>query len=298
MAEFTIVYDSVIGPKLRKCGNILGCADGEVLGILNMLWSWARYNTDDTGKILYADKTDIANYIRLQNRGSELDSQEVVDVLIECGWIDEVCGDLFIHDWDVWQAPWIKLKKTRERDAQRKRDARKREKEVAAQRELAGAKRDAAADNPQDSPPDTGADDPPDNPADALSGEQLEMEQLPELPEKPAGPKPLAYSDEFEAWWKVYPRRIAKGDAYKKYNARRKEGFSPEMLLEAAQNYAALCRKKRTEQSFILHPETFLNSSRKFEDYIKKEAQTEEESEDYEPSYKNPFAEYKGDHNE
>lgn len=284
--EWIPVYENVIGPKLRWCGNILKCSDGEVLGILNFLWMWGRHNTEDSGLILHANKSDIARWILLQNRNSTLDANEVVDALVECGWIDEVGDELYIHDWDVWQSAWIKLKKTRERDVMRKRDAKRREKEAAAQRELADENQDAGADSPLGDP----ADDPP--------GEQLEMVQLPELPEKTAEPKPLAYSDEFEAWWKVYPRHVAKGDAYKKYKARKKEGFSAEKLLEAAQNYAAQCRKKRTEQSFILHPETFLNSSRKFEDFIKKEEPIPEESEDFEPSYKNPFSEYKGDHDE
>lgn len=290
MEEWIPVYATVIGPKLRRCGNILGCSDGEVLGILNFLWMWGRYNTEESGLILYADKTDIANCILMQNRRSSLDPNDVVDALIECGWIDEVGNELYIHDWDVWQSAWIKLKKTRERDAMRKRDARKREKEAEERRRLANGLQDCPAENPTDNPQSV--------PADDSSVEQLEMVQLRELPEKTAEPKPLAYSDEFEAWWKVYPRHVAKGDAYKKYKARKKEGFSAEKLLEAAQNYAEQCRKKRTEQSFILHPETFLNSSRKFEDFIKKEEPIPEESEDFEPSYKNPFSEYKGDHDE
>ncbi len=290
MEEWIPVYATVIGPKLRRCGNILGCSDGEVLGILNFLWMWGRYNTEESGLILYADKTDIANCILMQNRGSVLDPNDVVDALIECGWIDEVGNELYIHDWDVWQSAWIKLKKTRERDAMRKRDARKREKEAAARRQ--------SADESQDTPVESPTGNPPDAPADSPPGEQLEMGQLPKLPEKAAEPKPPAYSEEFEKWWKAYPRRLDKGNAYKKYKARRNDGFSDAELLEAAQNYAAQCRKLRTEQQYIKHPKTFLSESLPFTDYIKKQEQTEAESEDFEPSYKNPFSEYKGDHDE
>ena len=281
--EWIPVYENVIGPKLRWCGNILKCSDGEVLGILNFLWMWGRHNTEDSGLILHANKSDIARWILLQNRNSTLDANEVVDALVECGWIDEVGDELYIHDWDVWQSAWIKLKKTRERDVMRKRDAKRREKEAAAQRELADENQDAGADSPLDDP----AGDPP--------GEQLEMGQLPKVPEKT---EPLKYSEEFEKWWKAYPRRLDKGNAYKKYKARRNDGFSDAELLEAAQNYAAQCKKLGTEQQYIKHPKTFLSESLPFTDYIKKKEQTEAESEDFEPSYKNPFSEYKGDHDE
>lgn len=111
--EWIPVYENVIGPKLRWCGNILKCSDGEVLGILNFLWMWGLHNTKENGMILYADKTDIARCIMLQNRNSTLDENKVVDALIKCGWIDEVGDELYIHDWEVWQSALSKPRKPR-----------------------------------------------------------------------------------------------------------------------------------------------------------------------------------------
>ena len=81
--------------------------------------------------------------------------------------------------------------------------------------------------------------------------------------------KPISrYSDGFEEFWKAYPRKIDKGNAYKKYSARRNDGFSDEELLSAATAYAEECRKLHTEQTYIKHPKTFLSDSLPFTDYI------------------------------
>jgi phage replication O-like protein O len=67
------------------------------------------------------------------------------------------------------------------------------------------------------------------------------------------------YSEEFESFWKVYPRAIGKSTAYKAWNARRKEGGKPEDMIKAAENYRASCIAKGTEERYIKHPSTFLN---------------------------------------
>lgn len=77
---------------------------------------------------------------------------------------------------------------------------------------------------------------------------------------------------DFEEFWKVYPRKEDKGSAYKKYNARRKDGFSPEELLEAAKNYAAQCEREKTERKYIKLGKTFLSDSTPFMDFLNKNA--------------------------
>ena len=66
----------------------------------------------------------------------------------------------------------------------------------------------------------------------------------------------------------MYPRKVGKGEAYKKYKARRNDGFSDEELLLAASNYAAQCRKQRTEQQYIKHAKSFLSDNTPFTDYL------------------------------
>lgn len=98
----------------------------------------------------------------------------------------------------------------------------------------------------------------------------------PEPEKKPAEPekkKRNDYAVAFEEFWKVYPRKVDKGNAYKKYQARLNDGYSDAELLAAATNYANQCQKDKTETKFIKHPKTFLSDTMPFTDYLEKNTQ-------------------------
>lgn len=78
------------------------------------------------------------------------------------------------------------------------------------------------------------------------------------------------YTVDFEEMWKIYPRKVDKGMAYKAYIARVRSGFSEEQLYEAAQNYAEHCRKEKTEWRYIKHASTFFGSATPFMDYLER----------------------------
>lgn len=77
------------------------------------------------------------------------------------------------------------------------------------------------------------------------------------------------YSANFDAFWKVYPRKKEKAKAYKAYNARLKDGFSDDELLKAATAYAEECKSRNTEERYIKLGATFLSANTPFEDYLK-----------------------------
>ena len=109
----------------------------------------------------------------------------------------------------------------------------------------------------------------------ALLGEQ--GESIPAIPKadkaEPKSKKAIGnYSTDFEEFWRVYPRKADKAQAYKKYKARLEDGFSHEQLLEAAKNYADQCRRDRTEEKYIKHGKTFLGEATPFLDYLPKNA--------------------------
>ena len=84
---------------------------------------------------------------------------------------------------------------------------------------------------------------------EALAGESTETPELPEpkepvLPAEQKSNKAIGnYTTDFEELWEAYPRKVDKGQAYKKYKARLEDGFSHEQLYEAVKNYAAQCKK-------------------------------------------------------
>ena len=95
------------------------------------------------------------------------------------------------------------------------------------------------------------------------------------------------YSNDFESFWEVYPRKSDKGSAYKKYLTRLKDGWSPEQLLTAAKKYRAQIVANRTDQKYIKLCKTFLSDTTPFADYLTKTERQGASNEE------NPYAEWK-----
>ena len=96
------------------------------------------------------------------------------------------------------------------------------------------------------------------------------------------------YATEFECFWEVYPRKADKGEAYKKYLTRLKDGWSPEQLLTAAKKYRAQIIANRTDQKYIKLCKTFLSDTTPFADYL-----TKTERQGVSDDAENPYAEWK-----
>jgi len=75
------------------------------------------------------------------------------------------------------------------------------------------------------------------------------------------------YTQEFESFWKIYPRKIEKHKAFKCWQKLLKEGVKPTHLKVCADNYAGFCDTLKTEPQFIKHPATFLGRDKPYEDY-------------------------------
>ena len=269
------VHETIKGPKLREFRKRLECSEYEAAGILTYLWLWGLDNATKDGLILSADEDDIVQFISCAGAGCTLEPRKIVEALFSSGWLDWTENGIYIHDWDVWQEQWYKVKENRERDARRKRESRRHKPDIGSSAE---PELEVPADGPKDNPPDAPVDSPPD--------EEGERNGLHEEPKEPS------YSTPFEDWWTVYPKKIEKGSAYKKYQARRKDGYSDAELMEAAKNYAAQCKKLKTEKQYIKHPKTFLSESLPFLDFIQKKTQPEVVET---ASGENPFLRYRGD---
>lgn len=234
------VHEQVIGGKLRTLAKELDCSQNEALGMLITLWLWGINNADRDGRIIGATKEDVAKVLNV-GINENIDPLKAVDALIETNWID-FDTDLYLHDWGEWQEQWYKAMTAREKDKERKRRERA-EKKMASQKSPPVKKEEPVIEAPQ-----------------------------PTIPQpKEEKPKVEGYSKDFEEWWLVYPRKVGKGDAYKKYKTRIKDGWSPTELLEAAKNYRSKVLNERTEQKYIKHPKTFLSDTTPFTDYIKKD---------------------------
>ena len=63
--------------------------------------------------------------------------------------------------------------------------------------------------------------------------------------------------EEFDEFWRAYPRRVAKAGARAKWDAVVKRGIDPAMLLAGAQRYAT--ERAGTDPRYTKHPTTWLN---------------------------------------
>lgn len=94
---------------MRKLAKVAGVSKAEALGVLVTLWLWGLHNADCTGEIKDADTRTIAAAIPADMLCVEADHQRLVEALISTGWIDNMDGVLYLHDWDEWQEQWYKF---------------------------------------------------------------------------------------------------------------------------------------------------------------------------------------------
>lgn len=66
--------------------------------------------------------------------------------------------------------------------------------------------------------------------------------------------------NKFDEFWEIFPRRVAKKAAQKKYDAAVKSGVSEEAIINGAKSYAKACKGK--DMQYIAHPATWLNQGR------------------------------------
>ena len=66
----------------------------------------------------------------------------------------------------------------------------------------------------------------------------------------------------FDAFYRIYPRKVGKREAEKAYRAAIKRGADPDAILAGAKRYAEKCADDRTIERYIKHPGPWLNAER------------------------------------
>lgn len=237
------VDQKLIGGKLRSLYKAIGCSQNEAIGILVSLWLWGIDNAEMDGLMVSADQEDIKQSFQV-GLAKELNGDVVVDCLIDTGWIDEIDGQLYLHDWGEWRSYYNRYIREKESHAERMRRYRSKK-----------SGKDVSSD---------------------VLSEQINAEQsAEEKPEKMSRKEEqeAKHGKDFEEFWDVYPKKVDKGEAFKKYKARRNDGYSAEEILEAAKAYKAECERKHTDKQYIKHAKTFLGPSLSFTEYIPRKQQ-------------------------
>ena len=71
---------------------------------------------------------------------------------------------------------------------------------------------------------------------------------------------------EFDEFWKDYPRKVSKQDAYKSY-CRARETTPKDVIFAGLDRYKRFLREEQTEYNFIAHATTWLNQHRWEDEY-------------------------------
>lgn len=72
----------------------------------------------------------------------------------------------------------------------------------------------------------------------------------------------------FEQWWKLYPRKISKGEAQKKYEKIIKDNLATSVeLLEGLNKYNNYIKTTLLDVKFVKHPSTWLNQKCWLDEY-------------------------------
>jgi len=124
-----------------------------------------------------------------------------------------------------------------------------------------------------------------DRTGDKAMGETPQEEATAPTVGKAAGKADWEYDQDFLKFWAEYPRKTEKQRAYRCWKTRIREGLSEGLtmeglvrdLVDTAKNYAADCRKRRTEERYIKHASTFLGPDRPYLDWISKSEAKQEE---------------------
>ena len=93
---------------------------------------------------------------------------------------------------------------------------------------------------------------------DAMAMPYVKSSQV-KTEKKESTPSPNGEAIEFNSFWDVYPKKVAKGGALKAYKSAIKRGATHEQLRSGAGRYAIACQQARTEKQFTKNPATWIN---------------------------------------
>lgn len=119
--------------KTRNLFRTLNVSRAEAIGTLALIWSWAIDNCNQEGELLSVTKEDIADAAYWRG-----DSDVLYNALVDAGWIDEINGRMYLHDWIDFNKPFYDYIARKEKDKQRKRNSLSAEIPVETPRKICG----------------------------------------------------------------------------------------------------------------------------------------------------------------
>lgn len=192
--------------------------------------------------------------------------------LVDAGLWEPIEGGWWFHDWDDWQPTRGQVLERRAAETARKKEARERYREQkqgqsrkvshrdnppdARQESLTESRRVSSRDSRQVSRDVSALPDPTRPVVRKKEQEQTLLSPAATAEIVTGGQIAVA----FDEWWQVYPRKVAKDAARRRYEQIIKKGVSPQELLVGVKAYAREMRG--TEPRFVKSPDGWLNAGR------------------------------------
>lgn len=286
MAINTDIRISVSFKDHRKRKRLKTLIGPDATDYLLDLWISAAMNRP-TGVLDGMDELDIALEAGWdpEKKG---DPSVFVSALVECKLLDcREDGVYVLHDWDEHQtyAMYAPARAEKAKKAAKKRWGNAESEKIDASGNAKNKTGNATSmprvmlgDESSNPPSPTPIPKPKPNKNICVSVDEKSDDPEIDLPaEKPSNDggarkkqsgKETDYPQEFEEFWKAYPRRKEKPKAYRCWCKEKKAGADPGQMLLAAKNYTAECAAKRTEEQYIKHAGTFLGPDRHWREYV------------------------------
>ena len=127
--KWIAVHDNVTGGKLRCLRIKLNCSEVEAIGILVLLWLWARKNADEDGRIPNTSLEEV-EVVFSSSLPDGITPEDVVSALDDAEWIEQDGDSVIIHDWYEWQKYSYSYEAQKVKDRERQRKFREKKKAV------------------------------------------------------------------------------------------------------------------------------------------------------------------------
>jgi hypothetical protein len=193
---------------------------------------------------------------RITPKGLRVIRAESVDELTDCGLWAADGDDYVVRNYLIHQQSREQVEDAREKARQRAEERRKRLAEEASRRESERSSREHTT-NFASSHGEVRLQNPEEE-------EEVDVEETNTLA-RPAAERVTA--DEFEQWWALYPKKVDKQAAKRKFRTVRKSGVPLDALMDGLRSWIDEWRDKRTDPKYIPGPERWLNAG-KWEDDV------------------------------
>ncbi len=232
-------------PKTKKLARLLGVSLPAAVGHLHYLWWWALDFAQD-GTLEKFDGYDLADAMQWDG-----DPDQLVDALINSGYIDDTDDGLMIHDWGEYAG---KLLERRAKDRARKRAAA----EAAGVPQNLRRSSDGNDEEIEETPSASFVTNQPTVPNQPNTTNSTNRTE----PTTPTSAPAALQETRFAEFWKAYPKKVGKASCLKAWKKIKPTAELHEHIMAALENQKRSEQWQREGGRFIPNPLTWLNQGR------------------------------------